>query len=133
MTDLELGWLAGIVDGEGSISLDPTSGRWRYPRISIPSTDYEILAEVKRLLGGCISVKRDRRPNTKPSWTWKIHGGLQALRILGLIQPLLRCPKKRERAKFLFDEYERHTPKNGVYTEAMIEKKLAFEDKFFAL
>lgn len=80
MTQLELGWLAGIMDGEGTISLsrnqskrDPV--RWRRPALSITSTDREILDEVQRLCDGTICNVKKYRERMKPSWVWKLIAG----------------------------------------------------------
>lgn len=45
MTELEKGYIAGIIDGEGSICLTK-SGKWRHPTIQISSTTYEMLEYV---------------------------------------------------------------------------------------
>ena len=46
--EAELGWLGGILDGEGSLSINVNSThRSVYPRIQISSSEYEILDKAK--------------------------------------------------------------------------------------
>ncbi len=42
MTDIESAYLAGIIDGEGTITLTK-DGEFRYPAVSVASTTIEIL------------------------------------------------------------------------------------------
>lgn len=50
MNDIDIGWLAGMIDGEGSISMDRKT-HWRSSRISVVSYGYytEDQKEKKRL------------------------------------------------------------------------------------
>lgn len=72
MNDIEKGWLAGIMDGEGTITLTK-GGLYRHPMISVASCTPEILNEVKRLCNcGIITPKRNYKSNHSPSWVWKV-------------------------------------------------------------
>ncbi len=52
MNPRELGWLEGIIDGEGCLSLYKTSkGHW-VPYLSITNTDQRILQKAKMILRG---------------------------------------------------------------------------------
>ena len=50
LTAHEIGWLAGIVDGEGSLYLKLESNRKRYPVLQVEMTDYSTLVQVYNLL-----------------------------------------------------------------------------------
>ena len=132
MKDVELGWVAGILDGEGTVAFDRV-GTWRKPRLSVTSTDYEIVTAIKKLIGGSVVERSDRDARWKPCWAWKLSGSHQVLSLLEKVLPYLRCPQKVLRAKYLLRGYHQHTPRNGYYTEAAKEAKRAFEEGFFRL
>lgn len=132
MTPLELGWVAGIIDGEGSVVLEKR-GKYRQPLLLASSTDMEILEELKLLLGGSITEKREKRKDVKRSWMWRLNGSQQVLLILERLTPLLRCPKKQKRATFLIKKYNKVTSRNGYYTSKEARAKVQFETKFFTL
>lgn len=132
MTDMEKGWLAGIIDGEGTITLTKDK-RFRYPTISVASCTLEILEEIKRICGcGVITTKRTYKEGHSPSWTWKITHQ-RAIAILEEIVDCLFEPKKKARAELIIQDYIRLTPRNGKYTEEGERLKLEFEEKFFEL
>lgn len=57
MTELERGYLAGIIDGEGSITLTKDK-QFRYPVLEVYSTTYQIVEYLKEHFGGVISKKK---------------------------------------------------------------------------
>lgn len=133
MTDAEMGWLAGILDGEGTVTLLARGhGKFRQPTLSITSTDKEILLEVRRLIGGNISNVRQYKPNMKPSWIWKLNGSRTVMDVLRVLLPHLHCPSKIRRAKYLLEGYARVTKRNGYYTPDEKVLKAKYEEDFFS-
>lgn len=49
------------------------------------------------------------------------------------ISDFLRVNKKRRRAKWILQNYNSLTPRNGKYTKILYKKKVEFEDRFFQL
>ena len=132
MTDIELGWLAGFIDGEGTITLRRVNN-WRYPFMSASSTDLDMLREVQRLAGGVIYERSQRNFKHKRSWCWKISSGRKALDVIRIIQPHLHCPQKQRRAAYLITNYPSVTTRNGWYTSTQKQLKADFEKTFFSL
>lgn len=61
MKEWEASYIAGIIDGEGTISLTRMhKGEFRRPCISISSTDKELLIYIKSLTDGVINNKKIR-------------------------------------------------------------------------
>jgi hypothetical protein len=67
----EASYVAGIIDGEGSITLTKMhENEFRRPCVSIASTDKELLIYIQSLTGGVISQKRNYNPDKhKDSYT----------------------------------------------------------------
>lgn len=131
LTDFDKGYIAGIIDGEGSICLTKHhQNEFRSPEIEVSSTTYEILQYLKDKIGGSISVKTKNHTIYKDSWLWKIRTNL-ALELLENIQDYLLVPEKKYRAQLLVSKYKKVTPRNGRYSEEKLKEKMAFEKEFF--
>lgn len=131
MTELEKGYLAGIIDGEGSITLAKNK-QFRYPMLEVSSTTYQIVEYLKKHFGGVISKKNERNPNWKQAYIWKIEHR-KAISLLEEIVSYLNEPKKKARAQLIIKDYIRLTPRNGRYSEEMKQQKLKFEEEFFKI
>ncbi|CAM3919359.1 LAGLIDADG family homing endonuclease [Mesobacillus thioparans] len=70
----EASYIAGIIDGEGSITLTRMHEKeHRRPTLTIASTDKELLLYVQSLIGGVINNKKNYRPEKhKSSYTLNI-------------------------------------------------------------
>lgn len=136
MKPVDIGWLAGIIDGEGTITLLARGApRFRQPTLSVTSTDLPILARLRNLVGGNISrhTRRNLRRHWRAAWIWKLNGAGVVLAVLRLVVDHLRCPKKRRRAHFLLTRYAKVTRRNGHYSALQRARKVAMERRFFEL
>ncbi|MBT2678958.1 LAGLIDADG family homing endonuclease [Bacillus sp. ISL-35] len=131
----EASYIAGIIDGEGSITLTRMHEKeHRRPTITIASTDKELLLYIQSLIGGVINNKKNYRPEVhKSSYTLSIKNKLEVLSTLQQIQPFLRINRKRLRALWILKHYESVTPRNGKYRPEMLKAKIEFEDLFFKI
>lgn len=73
---MTLDYLAGIVDGEGTIVLQCENGKkagrfgtW-HAKISVANTHKILIKELKRQYGGFIHVKKQYNPKWKESYCW---------------------------------------------------------------
>ncbi|MEA3181561.1 MAG: hypothetical protein QOI59_5084 [Gammaproteobacteria bacterium] len=126
-------YLAGIIDGEGTITLTRIHrGENRRPVLSISSTESALLRYVRSAIGtGRITSKVCSRPHHSPSFAYVI-AGRQVLAVLSQITPFLRT-YKAERARLLLEEYVAVTPRNGRYTPTQHALREQFENRFFAI
>lgn len=130
MESWEAAYLAGIIDGEGSITLTKMhKGEHRRPCLTIPSTDLELLDYLQTLIGGVIIDKK----NYKDSYTLIIKKKSNVFSILEQIYPYLRIMKKKKRALWILNYYDKVTPRNGKYNISTLKDKQQFEEKFFNL
>ncbi|WP_174614220.1 LAGLIDADG family homing endonuclease [Virgibacillus ihumii] len=132
MKDWEASYIAGIIDGEGSITLTKMHVReHRRPCISISSNDKELLLYIQNLAGGSIYNKKNYNPaKHQNSYTLYIKTKKEVFNILRVIQPFLRIEQKRKRAKWILDEYDLVTVRNGKYNEELLNQKITFENNF---
>jgi len=129
----EAAYIAGLIDGEGTISL---SRKHKFDNrqlvVSISNTERNLLNYVQETVGaGRITNKRTSRVNHTPSFTYSI-SNRQALDLLKQITPYLKSYKSG-RATLILDHYVRLTPRNGRYTSTQIEEREAFIQQFLCL
>jgi len=135
MESWEAAYIAGIIDGEGTITLTRMHEKeHRRPCITIASTDKELLIYLQLLTEGTINNKKNYNPDRhKDSYTLSIKNKETVLSLLNHVTPYLRVDKKRNRAIWILNNYEMVTSRNGKYTKALLEKKIAFENTFFEI
>jgi hypothetical protein len=133
LSETEAAYLAGIVDGEGTITLTRTHrGESRRPVVSISSTELPLLRYVQSIIGtGRITSKITARRHHSQSFAYVI-SSRRALALLARISGYLRT-YKLQRCRLLLDQYLAVTPRNGRYTPAQRAAKEDFEARFFAL
>lgn len=72
----EWAYIAGILDGEGSISAYKRGEHGSLiPAIQVSNTNYFLLEFLSKKLGGKIyPMRNSNKPRWKPCWSWQIHG-----------------------------------------------------------
>lgn len=102
----DLHYTAGLIDGEGTVGLEPQSGtRFRGPFVSVPSTSMGIISWLQaHHPGGVVSTRRSGNDRHADCYVWKLRGS-KALALLAAVWPLLQEENKRERARLLAEEY----------------------------
>lgn len=134
MVDIkELAYAAGLFDGEGSISLiRHRENRTHSPQVSIASTDYEVVHWFQERFGGSVVTKQPRMSNHSVSYDWRLTDR-RALAFLEIIRPYLVIERKIRRIDLLLNDYVACTPRNGRYTDEMLERKQALLETFYSL
>jgi hypothetical protein len=131
--DAEAAYAAGILDGEGSVALTRNHpDRWPSPQVSVASNDRELLEWLRCRFGGSISIKKPRKPQHSLSYDWKLTDR-RALSFLMIVRPYLVIHRKISRCDLLIEAYLECTPRNGRYSQALLEKKQALLDNFASL
>jgi hypothetical protein len=127
-----IAYMAGIIDGEGTITLTRVNktDSYRTPVVSVSSTSYEILEFIHKHYGGAIVNHKTYQKHHKQSWVWKITYD-KAIQLVSDVYPYLTDPTKRYRADLLISKYKKVTVRNGRYTEKQKQAKLQFEQDFF--
>lgn len=92
MDDYEIGYVSGIIDGEGHIDLGNK-------RISIVNVSKKLLESVQKIVGGNIYLHREKWTDQngythQKSWRLNIHRIKEIDNVLKAVMPHLRDPKK---------------------------------------
>jgi hypothetical protein len=87
VTDTELHWVAGLLEGEGSFLPGPPSSP-RLPIISVHMTDEDVVARLGRIFGRKVYVGKPRNPRWRTSYMLRVTGG-KAVRWMVLLRPLM--------------------------------------------
>lgn len=133
LTPEDAAYIAGILDGEGTISL---SRRHRTDNrqlvISIASTERKLLEYIQQAVGaGRITRKRTISSKHSPSGAYVIDNR-QALSLLEQVAAYLRTYKAK-RAELVLRDYLRLTPRNGKYSRTQQRERETFIYEFFQL
>lgn len=129
----ERSYIAGIIDGEGSITLTiKQKGGTRHLAIFVSSTDKSLLEYLQKVIGaGKIIAKRVYKSHHKPAYAYAIYNR-QALGVLEQVAPYLRTYKLK-RAKVVLAQYISVTPRNGKYNDKLSERRERFVQRFFLI
>jgi len=84
----ELAYLAGIIDGEGCISLGVRKLIYVTPTIQVTNTDKRLTDWLQSCLGGNVYVGRETRPTRKQPYLWSV-AGAKAREIIKAVRPYL--------------------------------------------
>ncbi|WP_194191205.1 LAGLIDADG family homing endonuclease [Clostridium chrysemydis] len=135
MKDTDKAYIAGLIDGEGSIMLQRIH-RSTYPSpvVSVTSTTIEILHYLKDIIGhGTITKKTNYNPEKHKDCYTYILTYDKAINLLKDIYPYLIIKIKKERAKLIIDEYKSVTLRNGRYSKEQLALKLDFYNRFMSI
>ncbi len=133
LTTAERAYLAGLIDGEGTITLARIhKGAYRQLSVSISNTERPLLDWVQQVIGaGRITAKRVYRPRHTTSYTYAV-SNIQALDLLKQVVSHLRS-YKRQRAELVLAQYRALTPRNGKYSAELLKQREEFIEEFFAI
>lgn len=131
LSQTEAAYLAGLIDGEGTITLTHRQkGAQRQLVVSISNTERDLLLAVLKMLGvGKITSKKESNSLHRAGYAYVL-SNRQALALLDQIISYLHSYKKH-RAQLIIDSYMRLTPRNGKYSKVIFEEREEFIKKFF--
>ncbi len=123
MGEIEKAYVAGLVDGEGSVTLSRKhSNETPSPEVSIANNSLHLLDWVKNIVGaGKITSKSKNKVYHAQSYTWSVRDN-KAICFLNEIKKYLIV--KRQQAELITKKYKVCTPRNGKYSPEMLRKKL---------
>ena len=135
MTETEKAYIAGIIDGEGSIMLQRIhKNEFPSPCVSVASTSLELLSWLKKTIkkGMIISKKNYNTEVHKDCYSYVLRRN-DAIKLIEEIYPYLVIDSKKKRAKLIIEKYKALTPRNGRYTAEMIKAQEDFYNEFMSI
>lgn len=122
-SQLELGWLAGIIDGEGSISV-VKRGPTYVPQVRMANTSKKLVDKYCEILDKLeISYHcygKQKEGNRKYQWDVAVTGRPRVLKFLSLIQDLLIAKQKQAEKVCEWIE-SRGLDLRGPYTDQQLQ------------
>lgn len=91
LTDFELGWIVGMIEGEGHIGINGHQAR-----ITVVSTDKPNLRRIQKSLGCGKIYPRKVRPGWKPSWGWTVYISSDVKAVVEILYPHLSARRRRQ-------------------------------------
>lgn len=91
MKDTELAYVAGLIDGEGTVTISKSSSGGRVTpayqlHVRLEMTCEETIKRAQKVMGGTIAKRISKKPNYKTSWR-VVRVSNDAYNFLRLIQP----------------------------------------------
>ena len=127
MEDCILAYAAGILDGEGCVSISkaPSGGKFRM-RVSIGNNDPRMLLFLQEHFGGSINKFYSGNDVNRPGYMWGVSGSHAGV-FLRLIYPYVRC--KREQIEVVLDYLSTSdwNKRTELYERCKKLKKIRFE------
>jgi len=111
VTDLQLAWLAGLLEGEGSFftTTSRTGGHvYRYPQIRVNMTDRDVIERVAALFGTGVYTSRPYGVSRKTSYK-AILTGLGAADLMRALRPLMG-ERRQSKIDEVLAEWDGRTP-----------------------
>jgi hypothetical protein len=104
LNDLELGWVAGLIEGEGSFTVKKSKRKNGYscqPQLRVSMTDEDVVRKLASLIPvGNVCKAGRRTKGGKEVWIWSLSKS-QALIDLMIVLRSLLGRRRRERIDFL--------------------------------
>lgn len=123
MNSEEKAYIAGIIDGEGTVTLARRHrNKMPSPEVSIANNHLELLRWIKSKIGAGTIIKRTKqKSHHSDSYVLTLTDN-KALEVLKIIRHFLIV--KKEHADLLLKRYKATTPRNGRYTAQRMQEKL---------
>lgn len=112
-----LGWVVGIIDGEGYMGLRARSGNDARPVVQVVMTDEDTILRLHSWtgLGNVTGPIAPTASQTKPHWRWNVTARDDAALLIRTIQPWLSARRQKKAADILA-AYEAAGPTRGTAT-----------------
>jgi len=127
LKEVEKAYLAGIVDGEGTVTLTRRhKNETPAPKVSVANTNLELLRWIKVRIGGVIVSKKKYKSHHSDSYIWYACQD-RAICFLNEIKKFLIV--KKEQADLITGKYKKVTHRAGKYTYEILAKKYKLVSK----
>lgn len=119
LTDFEVAWMAGLLEGEGSFMKSPPSSP-NTPRVVIQMCDLDVIQRVAEMWGTSVSKTghHKKNENWRPSWKVTLRSG-PAIDLMTMVYPHMGA-RRKEQIEEAVAEYNPGTRRSSL-SESDIE------------
>ncbi len=103
MTENEIAYVAGLLEGEGCF--DYNASNVRYPRVRCESTDRDVIYWLRDVIGGRVHTPTKQQPHHKQSYMWVLNGREKVEPLLRDILPWLKS-RRAAKVRLLLRSYD---------------------------
>lgn len=93
LSSTQVGWVAGLLEGEGSFITTKERG---LPRVQMQSTDHDVLLKLQATLGAGSVTAIGQRENRKPCWGFTLSALRDVESLLLQIYPLMGARRRQQ-------------------------------------
>lgn len=102
ISDLQIGWIAGILEGEGCFGWWKAGDSW-IARVYVNSNDEDVIERLLKITGiGKVYGPRKRKRGND-YYSWVVSKNNDVIDLLCLVQPLM-LSRRREKANYVLDQ-----------------------------
>ena len=106
MKKTDLAYIAGIIDGEGSICIADTARSGYVLVVSVGSTDEWLCQMLKMAFGGCVTLRNKKELHRSAFWGWSM-GSNKARAMLETVLPYLHLKRSQAELAIEFQKAKR--------------------------
>lgn len=109
LSEADLYWLAGLMEGEGCFSLD----RGTYPRVYLRMTDEDVVERAHQITGiGSVHFAKQQGLGWKPTYCWQVN--TDAVDLMTLLKPLMGS-RRQKRITEVLEAFEKRPVKRKIW------------------
>lgn len=123
MIETEKAYLAGLIDGEGSVSIirattpNARHGISHQLRIMVFNTDFKMISWVKKTVGyRYISYRKQQSERHKPSYAYSVTAQ-KAIEVLRAVYPYMITKRAQAEVAFMFSSTIKNVGRKGIEQE----------------
>lgn len=128
MEPVDCAYAAGILEGEGCISLIRPKRQHPFFEVTVTSTDREVLDWMKMRWRGHIQKLPKREEHHRQAWAWRVKGASGAAFLL-CVRPYMVMHRKISRAELAL-AYHATTNRGGNYSPEDLQRRAALLESF---
>lgn len=128
-----IGWTAGIIDGEGTITIVPVNKKGcrntvYVVRVTAASIDFEMIEQLHNLWGGSYRWREDKRKNRLGHYAWVL-ANKNTIPLLEQILPFLTIKHKQATVALILQN--RITNRMGFAGQALSDAELEIRKELY--
>lgn len=134
MTDTELAWAAGVLEGEGSIRINkPTRRNMGALLVTVTSTDTDMIVPFVRWWPACMLRQPKVKAHHRHAYVW-VAAARTAAAFLRAVRPFIRTARIREKIELALEFQEQKSSSHAVNrTPEYLARQIDYYERMRAL